>query len=120
MIKNSALIVENDAALAHVFAEALQFVGLPTETIHDGKTALTRLAETTPGLVILDLDIPNDTGIDLLQYVGDQVHLHGVAIIVVTRDPRLGKRLEGTVKLVLVKPITYAQMAKFAALIATL
>lgn len=54
-MNNLALVIEDDADLATIFAGALQAAGFAVETIRDGAQAVTRLAETIPHVVVLDL-----------------------------------------------------------------
>jgi DNA-binding response OmpR family regulator len=118
--KALALIIEDEPDLSAVFAEALAFVGLDTEVIGDGLVARERLAVIQPGIVILDLHLPHVSGLELLAFIHDQEHLQQTPVIVVTADVKLAKTLENQANLVLVKPITFAQMAQFAAQIAKL
>jgi DNA-binding response OmpR family regulator len=115
-----ALIIEDDPELAHIFSEALKLAGMETEMLRDGKMAQERLAEVKPSIVILDLHLPNVSGVDLLQYMRLQVHLRETPVIVVTADVRLAKTLEDQVDLVLLKPVSFAQLSQLARRIAAL
>ena len=57
-----ALIIEDDEDLSLIFSEALTAAQFETEVIQDGGSAVARLAETTPDVVVLDLHLPNISG----------------------------------------------------------
>jgi DNA-binding response OmpR family regulator len=59
-------IVEDDAAIAEGLALNLKLLGYRTETIGDGETAVTRLEEVRPDLVLLDITLPIQSGLWVL------------------------------------------------------
>lgn len=105
-----ALIVEDDNDIATIFAAALQTAGYQTEIISDGKTARTRLEETEPHVVVLDLHLPFVSGEDLLQQIRADERLKHTRVILATADPLLAKSLESVANLVLLKPISFSQL----------
>ncbi len=66
MIKPIALIVEDDQDLATLFRHVLDVAGYQTESILDGKEAMERLEEFPPHLVLLDLQLPGMSGVEIL------------------------------------------------------
>jgi two-component system alkaline phosphatase synthesis response regulator PhoP len=60
-------IVEDDAAIAEGLALNLRLQGYRTEAIGDGETARTRIEETTPDLVLLDISLPRRNGVWVLE-----------------------------------------------------
>lgn len=109
-----ALIIEDNADHAFLFADALQAAGFQTEVVADGDTALARLAATTPALVVLDLRMPLVPGIDILRHIRTDVHLTEVCVIVATGDPITAERLRGDADVVLIKPIDFDQLRDLA------
>ena len=59
-------IVEDDAAIAEGLALNLKLLGYRTETIGDGETAVTRIEEIRPDLVLLDITLPIQSGLWVL------------------------------------------------------
>ena len=59
-------IVEDDAAIAEGLALNLKLIGYRTETIGDGETAVTRIEELRPDLVLLDITLPIQSGLWVL------------------------------------------------------
>ena len=110
-----ALIIEDDADLATIFAEAIKTAGFEAHTVRDGKTALAQLAATTPSIVVLDLHLPNVSGMDILKYIRADARLAKTRVILTTADARMADMLQGQADLVLVKPISFGQLRDLAA-----
>lgn len=66
------LIVEDDEALAQLLAEYLGKNGFECEVIHRGDTAVDRILEGMPKLVILDLMLPGLEGVEVCRRVRDR------------------------------------------------
>jgi len=60
------LIVEDDAAIAAGLALNLKLEGFVPTVVGDGETALLRLAQAAPALVLLDISLPGKTGLEVL------------------------------------------------------
>jgi DNA-binding response OmpR family regulator len=103
-------IVEDDKKLSEIFSLTLQAAGLQTEQAADGATAMTRLADITPDLIILDLHLPNVAGPDILRYIRSSEHLANTRVILATADERLAETLDDQANLVLLKPVSPEQL----------
>jgi len=114
-VNDSALIIEDDADLATIFAEAIKTAGFEAHTVRDGKTALAQLAATAPSIVVLDLHLPNVSGMDILKYIRADARLAKTRVILTTADARMADMLQGQADLVLVKPISFGQLRDLAA-----
>lgn len=114
MHKPIAFIIEDDAKLGNVFSLALQLVQIDAELIADGKTALTRLSETTPDLIILDLHLPYVSGNEILRVIRANDRLAQVPVILATADSRQADYLQEQAEIVLLKPISPKQLAELA------
>ncbi len=115
MEKLSAFVIEDDKNLALAFAEALEDAGYNVEVIHDGQTAIERLAEVTPVIIILDLHIPNVKGAQILEHIRSDERLSDIRVIVATADSRLANELTSSADLVLLKPVGFRQFKDLAA-----
>lgn len=115
MTTYSALIIEDDRRLATIFAEALKTVEFEIEIVQDGHTALARLAEVIPSVVILDLHLPKVSGPDILHQIRLDPRLTQTRVMVVTADSALADSLEDEADLVLLKPASFAQLRDLAA-----
>lgn len=104
------LIVEDDAHLANIFALTLRSIGLETKNIADGRLALDYLADHTPDLVLLDLNLPHASGLDILHYIRNTRQLDDLPVILATADDRMGETLRSEVDLLLLKPVSPEQL----------
>lgn len=111
----SALIIEDDATLADFFSEALKAVDIESEIIHDGQVAIDSLAESEPQIILLDLHLPNISGLKIVEQVRSMDHLVNTRIIVTTGDPRLADEVREKVDLVLDKPVGFEQLGLLCA-----
>jgi two-component system, sensor histidine kinase len=108
------LIVEDDADLAAIFAEALHLAELETEIIVDGAVAAARLTEVVPKVVVLDLHLPHVSGEILLRQIRSTPALAHTRVIIATADPVMADGLSLEADLVLIKPISFSQLRDFA------
>jgi two-component system cell cycle response regulator DivK len=109
-----ALVIEDDTPHANLFSEALQKAGFEIEVIRDGQVAITRLAEITPALVVLDLHLPHVSGADILKQIRSDARLVKTRIVVASADPQMASMLRDKADLVLIKPISYFQLKELA------
>lgn len=114
-MNNQALIIEDDADLAIIFAEAIKAAGFETQIIRDGRIALTQLATSVPSIVVLDLHLPNVSGATVLEKIRSDARLARTLVILTTADARLADMLQTKADLVLVKPISFGQLRDLAA-----
>ncbi len=106
MIKSRALIVEDDKDVAELYSHLLDSLGFENEVIRTGAAALERLADTTPSLVLLDLNLPpRVSGAEVLRHIRAEPRLKGTCVIVVTGHPELAETVRGECEQVLIKPV---------------
>lgn len=109
-----ALIIEDNEDQNWVFTMAMEHAGYRTESIRDGLVASKRLDETTPNLLILDLHIPGLAGDKLLRQVRANPKLEQTYVILATADAQKAEELQTMADLVLLKPISFAQLTDLA------
>ena len=114
-MKPLALIVEDYEDQAIIFTKALERAGFETETIMDGQLAQQRLAEIVPDVIVLDLHLPNVSGMQLLKQVKADARLRAARIFLATADAAMADRLKDECDLVLLKPISFSQLTTLAA-----
>jgi DNA-binding response OmpR family regulator len=91
----SVLIVEDDATLAHALARNLTARGYSVRSAGTVADALGALQERTPSLVLLDIDLPDGSGWEVLRALRAGGH-HDVGVIVMSAlppNPRLIEEL---------------------------
>lgn len=113
MKKPYAFIVEDDEFLSEIFAKTLQ-TDFEIEVIGDGSTALMRLAQFAPDLVVLDLNLPGLSGKDILADIRSNPALARVRVILCTADARQAEFLQEQADVVMLKPISTQQLRGIA------
>ena len=111
----SALIVEDDPDLVHIFAEALEQSGFQTTTVGDGSSALELLSNMVPDIVILDLHLPGVSGSKILRIIRADGRLSETRVIIATADDRTAEDLRDDADLILLKPISFKQLRNLSA-----
>jgi len=102
----SVLVVDDDPAFRELTRRILEQEGYTVTEAENGRVALERLAETAPGLILLDLMMPEMDGFDVVAAVRDHPDWQATPIIVVTAkelSPDDRRRLNGNVERVLEK-----------------
>jgi CheY-like chemotaxis protein len=110
-----ALVVEDHVDSAIIFSEAVRRAGFDVETIRDGKSALERLAAVEPDIVILDLNLPQVSGMDILQQIRSDPRLAKTRVVIVTAHPDMATDIQDQADLLLIKPVAFSQIRKLAA-----
>jgi len=72
--KSRILIVDDDQSLCQIVTNTLEYVGYETEMAHEGKAALEKIQATEYDLVLLDLRLPDMSGMDVLKKVMEGEH----------------------------------------------
>jgi DNA-binding response OmpR family regulator len=109
-----ALVIEDDPDSAAIFAFALQQAGYQTEIALDGNQALKRLTVMIPTIVLLDLQLPQVSGKDILQQIRSDTRFTKTRVILATADALRAQSLSGSADLILLKPIGFQQLRDLA------
>lgn len=77
-------IVEDDANIRELESYALTSSGFSVQCFEDGETFFKTCCEHSPDLVLLDIMLPNEDGLSILQRLRSQPDLKRVPVIMVT------------------------------------
>jgi DNA-binding response OmpR family regulator len=110
MDKLIALVVEDDVDVARIFGQALQQAGFEAKMVHTGHQALTTLSCTTPTLVVLDVALPDISGIKILENIRSDPRFSKTHVILATAYAHLIQTAKDQSDLVLLKPVSYTQL----------
>jgi len=83
-------IVEDDPAIAEGLALNLRLQGHRTETVGDAETALARISEAAPALVLLDITLPKQSGLWVLERLRESNN-HVPVIVLSARQDEFDK-----------------------------
>ncbi|HLF75627.1 MAG TPA: diguanylate cyclase [Anaerolineales bacterium] len=111
MDRPSALIIEDDRDIVALFRHVLDLAGYRTEIVLHGKVAVEHLAESTPDIVLLDLNLPGVSGGEILAMMKAEERLKNIPVVVITAHPHLVETLPAAPQLVLIKPVNIEQMS---------
>jgi DNA-binding response OmpR family regulator len=78
------LVVDDDHEILKLIAMLLRRIGAEAWTFEDGESALQRLNQTMPDLIIIDLMLPDIDGLQLLQQVRAQERLSHVPVLILS------------------------------------
>ena len=111
MNKPFALIVEDKRDIVALFQHVLDIAGYHTEIVMDGKEAMARIAATPPDIVLLDLQLPGMTGLDILKQMRTTDNLANIPVVVITAFQNYAQGLPYQPDLVLLKPVNIHQLS---------
>ncbi len=78
------LLVEDDDALAQVYASRLQLEGFDVRHVANGEDALSSAVEYKPDLILLDAMMPQITGFDVLDILRNTPETANIRVIMLT------------------------------------
>ena len=89
------LFVDDDAALGKMFADFLTASGYHARTTVTGAEALQQLGEFQPHLVVLDIGLPDISGLEILRQIRTHPSTRDTAVILITGTSGLEMKIEG-------------------------
>lgn len=102
----SVLIIDDDIEIQRVFKLALRLSGYESYVTSSGTEALEMLkAIDPPGLIILDLTMPEMTGVEFLEHKAARAAIRDIPVVLCTAASH-PKSIEGVTE-VLEKPIDF-------------
>jgi DNA-binding response OmpR family regulator/putative methionine-R-sulfoxide reductase with GAF domain len=93
--RSIVLVVEDDTAIAEILQQLLELEGYAVEVVHDGATALEAIDIIRPDLVLLDLLLPDLSGVEVCQRVRARDTDDYVPIIMLTALSNAQQRRAG-------------------------
>jgi CheY-like chemotaxis protein len=104
-----AIIIEDDRDLAMIHAEAVKGAGYSVEIYYSGSQGLGRVKEIIPHLIVLDLHLPEISGLEIYRHIRNDPRLTGINMIITSADDRLAMTIDNAT-LVLLKPVSLVQL----------
>ena len=105
MDKPFALLIEDDRDIATLFRHVLDMAGYRSESVYDGLEAMKRLATIQPDVVLLDLQLPGLSGVEILKKMRADERMKTIPVVVVTAYAYYAKNMEVEPDLFLLKPV---------------
>ena len=111
MNKPVAFIVEDDRDIVALFRHVLDVAGYQTEIMLNGKEAMDRLEAFQPNIVLLDLQLPGMSGVEILTRMRADDRMRNIPVVVITAYPVYAASLPVEPDLLLQKPVDINQLS---------
>ena len=108
------VIIEDEVDTAEMFGEMMRLTGYQVYKAYSGTRALTTIAEKMPDAVILDLMMPDLSGLEVLNKMRRDPRLARIPVVIVSAkglpsDVKVG--LEAGAAAYLTKPVSFRDLA---------
>jgi DNA-binding response OmpR family regulator len=113
-LNSLAIVIEDDEKLSVIYCQALKAAGYTPHPVRTGRDALRELLIFQPVLVTLDLQLPDASGADILEFIRSEPVLKDTWVVVATAEPALAANLHNSADLVLIKPVSFTQLRDLA------
>ena len=111
MEKPVALIVEDDRDIVALFRHVLDIAGYHTEIVLNGIEAMERVETLLPNIVLLDLQLPGMSGVEILKRMRSDARMSGIPVVVITAYAPYADSLPVEPDLLLLKPVDINQLS---------
>jgi len=112
---SSILLVEDDPEQLSLFSFVLQRLPLTLTTASTGSEALDSLSDTIPALIVLDISMPEISGLDVLKAVRADSRFDETKILVLTAAPsRMANQELPAIDMIMAKPVSLGKLEQIA------
>ena len=111
--QKTVLVVEDEPDAAELFAEMMRVNGFRVVKMFSSTPAISMITQERPDVVILDVMMPDVSGLEVLRYMRREPELMHIPVIVVSAksmpsDIRIG--MEAGASVYLTKPVGYLDL----------
>jgi DNA-binding response OmpR family regulator len=109
----SVIIVEDEPETADMFAEMMLLNGFTVRKSSGGRMAMNMIAHEKPDAVLLDVMIPDISGIEVLRFMKRDPNLSNIPVIIVSARSQasdIQQGLDAGASLYLTKPVAYPEL----------
>lgn len=113
LAQKTVLVVEDEPDAAELFAEMMRVNGFRVVKMFSSTPAINMIAQERPDVVILDVMMPDVSGLEVLKFIRREPDLKDIPVIVVSAksmpsDIRTG--MEAGASVYLTKPVGYLDL----------
>ncbi len=111
--QKTVMIIEDEPDAAELFAEMMRLNGYRVLKTYSGTPAMALLAEEKPDLIILDIVMPDVSGIEVLHYVRAHAELASTPVVVVSARATpsdITAGIQAGASVYLTKPVGYTDL----------
>lgn len=109
VLKKTVLIVEDNELNMKLFHDLLEAHGYDTLQTKDGMEALSLAREHQPDLILMDIQLPEVSGLEVTKWIKEDENLKSIPVVAVTAFAMKGdeeKIREGGCEAYIAKPIS--------------
>ncbi len=106
-------IVEDEPATAEMLAEMMRLNGYTVHIYHGAQTAIFGFQNHHPDVVILDIMMPDISGLEVLRYIRRDHTLHNLPVIILSAKSSpnaIEEGLSAGANMYLTKPVTFSEI----------
>ena len=92
------LIVEDDVDIVEMLKYPLEQANFEVEAVYDGQAAINAITEQKPDLILLDLMLPNISGVEVYRTISRNPQVKNIPVIMVTAKSEEIDRLQNLIK----------------------
>jgi len=110
---DKALVIDDNRNTADALVGMLDMLGISARAAYGSSPAMALLAEQTPLLILLDINMPGVNGIEILGYLQREPRLSKTPVVVITSDDQPETRLKVSAsgaKAMILKPVPFAKL----------
>ena len=107
------VIIEDEPDTAEMYAEMLRISGYEVVNFFGGSAAVQKLADQAPDAVVLDLMMPDLSGLEVLDFIKEQPNLSSLPVVIVsakTMPDDIEKGLKAGAVAYLTKPVSFSDL----------
>lgn len=113
--RKTVVIVEDEPDAAELFAEMMRVNGFRVFKTYSSAPAIELISAEIPSVIILDIMMPDVSGLEVLRFVRQEPRLKHIPVIVVSAksmpaDIKMG--MEAGASMYLTKPVGYSDLKK--------
>ena len=109
------VIIEDEPDTAEMYAEMMRISGYQVEIFFGGSLALSKIGTEKPAAVVLDLMMPDVSGLDVLHFMKADPSLSNIPVIIVSAKSmpeEIEEGLNAGAVAYLTKPVSFSALKK--------
>lgn len=113
--EKTVIVVEDEPDAAELFAEMMRVSGFRVLKTYSSTPAISMIAQEQPDVVILDIMMPDISGLEVLRFMRREQQLMDIPVIVVSARSMpsdIKEGLEAGATIYLTKPVGYLDLKK--------
>jgi DNA-binding response OmpR family regulator len=111
--RKKIIIIEDEPDTAEMYAEMMRISGYQVVKYYGGVEAVAQVAAQEPDAVVLDLMMPDLSGLEVLKFMQEEPVLTNVPVIIVsakTMPSDIEEGLEAGAAVYLTKPVSFSDL----------